>query len=80
MPELPAATRQRLLGRGLSERDVDFLLSIDSGREVDFDGKLGPGVVSYFDAVSAGRSPKQSFNWFVVISLVVIWRLMVDEG
>ena len=65
MPELPAATRQRLLGRGLSERDVDFLMSIDEGREVGSDGQIGSGFVSYFDAVAKDRDPKAAINWCV---------------
>jgi len=64
MPELPEATRSRLLSQGLSERDVDFLISIDGGREVEFDGKLGRGgAVTYFDLVSKDRDAKSAFNW-----------------
>lgn len=63
MPELPDETRARLLAKGLSERDVDFLMSIDSNREVHFDGQLGNGFVSFFDSVSDGRDPKTAFNW-----------------
>jgi len=64
MPELPEATRSRLLRRGLSERDFDFLISVDGGREVGFDGELGRGgAVAYFDLVSVGRDAKSAFNW-----------------
>ena len=65
MPELPEQVRARLLARGLSERDVDFLMSIDAGREVGFDGQLSPGFVSYFDEASRNRNAKTTFNWFV---------------
>ncbi|EJD01369.1 glutamyl-tRNA amidotransferase [Fomitiporia mediterranea MF3/22] len=63
MPELPEQTRARLLSRGLSERDVNFLMSIDEGREVGFDGRIGSGLVSYFDAVAKKRDPKAAMNW-----------------
>lgn len=64
MPELPDATRSRLLSRGLSERDVEFLISVDGGREVGFDGELGRGgAVAFFDQVSKGRDAKSAFNW-----------------
>ena len=63
MPELPTATRARLLDQGLSERDVDVLMDVDSGREVGFDGELGRGAVAYFDQVSRGRDPKAAVNW-----------------
>ncbi|KAI9000741.1 Glutamyl-tRNA-Gln amidotransferase B subunit [Trametes punicea] len=63
MPELPHATRARLLGQGLSERDVEVLMDVDSGREVGYDGELGRGAVAYFDEVSRGRDPKAVVNW-----------------
>ncbi|KAI0080877.1 Glutamyl-tRNA amidotransferase B subunit [Panus rudis PR-1116 ss-1] len=63
MPDLPHETRARLLSRGLSERDVDVLMSIDMGREVGYDGVLGHGAVHYFDSVSHGRDPKVVANW-----------------
>ena len=65
MPELPEATRARLLGMGLSRRDADVLMDVDSGREVGFDGQLGPGPVAYYDKVSHGRDPKVVVNWCV---------------
>ncbi|EIN10973.1 Glutamyl-tRNA amidotransferase B subunit [Punctularia strigosozonata HHB-11173 SS5] len=46
MPELPEATRARLLARGLSDRDVQVLMAVDAGREVGFDGKLGQGAIA----------------------------------
>lgn len=63
MPELPEATRQRLLDMDLTRRDADVLMDVDSGREVRFDGQLGPGPVDYFDEVSRGRDPKVVVNW-----------------
>ena len=65
MPELPDATQARLLSQGLSQRDVDVLMDVDSGREVGFDGELGRGAVAYFDEVSRGRDPKAVVNWLV---------------
>ena len=66
MPELPDATRIRLLRHGLSERDVDVLMSVDSGREVGFDGEPGTGgAVAYFDTLSKVRDPKVVVNWLV---------------
>ena len=66
MPELPDATRSRLLRQGLSERDADVLMSIDSGREVGFDGEPGDGgAVAYFDTLSKVRDPKVVVNWLV---------------
>ena len=66
MPELPDATRSRLLRQGLSERDADVLMSIDSGREVGFDGEPGDGgAVAYFDTLSKDRDPKVAVNWLV---------------
>ncbi|KAI0375939.1 Glutamyl-tRNA-Gln amidotransferase B subunit [Pilatotrama ljubarskyi] len=63
MPELPDATRTRLLDQGLSQRDVEVLMDVDSGREVGYDGELGRGAVAYFDQVSQGRDPKAVVNW-----------------
>ncbi|OAX34793.1 Glutamyl-tRNA amidotransferase B subunit [Rhizopogon vinicolor AM-OR11-026] len=63
MPELPDATRARLLNLGLSERDADVLMTVDSGREVGFDGELGNGAVAYFDALAQHRDPKLVVNW-----------------
>lgn len=66
MPELPEATRLRLVARGLSERDTEVLMSIDSGREVGLDGEPGSGgALSYFDDLSKGRDPKVVVNWSV---------------
>ena len=65
MPELPDATRARLLNQGLSQRDVEVLMDVDSGREVRFDGELGHGAVAYFDEVSRGRDAKAVVNWYM---------------
>ncbi|KAI0774548.1 Glutamyl-tRNA amidotransferase B subunit [Fomes fomentarius] len=63
MPQLPDATRARLLETGLSQRDVEVLMDVDSGREVGLDGQLGHGAVAYFDEVARGRDPKVVVNW-----------------
>ncbi|TFK43869.1 Glutamyl-tRNA amidotransferase subunit B, mitochondrial [Crucibulum laeve] len=80
LPELPWHTRTRLKSTyGISERDVEVLLSVDSGREVQFDGDEGDGgrgAVAYFDRLVAGngqinedgkkkkgRDPKVAVNW-----------------
>ncbi|KZT05563.1 Glutamyl-tRNA amidotransferase B subunit [Laetiporus sulphureus 93-53] len=63
MPELPDATRARLQDIGLSRRDTDVLMDVDSGREVGLDGELGKGAVAYFDQVAQGRDPKVVVNW-----------------
>lgn len=65
LPELPKHTRQRLLAIGLSERDVDVLMTIDAGKEIGYDGELSQGAVAYFDLVSKGRNPKTVMNWCV---------------
>jgi len=68
MPELPDATRRRLLAQDLSAQDTDVLMTADAGREVGIDGVSGQGgVVAYFDAVSEGRDPKTVVNWIVQV-------------
>ena len=67
MPELPDATRARLRQQySLTSRDIDVLMTIDSGREVGYDGKVGGGAVAYFDQLCAGqrRDPKIVVNWY----------------
>ena len=71
MPELPNETRDRLLKRGLSDRDVDFIMSLDTGRDIGFDGQSGEGLVSYFDKVSEGRNVKLAFNWSVALTFLL---------
>lgn len=79
MPELPEAMRQRLRSQGLSERDTDVLMSVDSGREVGFDGEPGNGgAVAYFDSLSRGRDPKVVVNWSVCCQ-IMHWRLRSDH-
>ncbi|KAI0732845.1 Glutamyl-tRNA amidotransferase B subunit [Fomitopsis betulina] len=63
MPELPDTTRARLFALGLSRRDADVLMDVDSKREVNFDGELAPGPIAYFDQISQGRDPKVVVNW-----------------
>jgi aspartyl-tRNA(Asn)/glutamyl-tRNA(Gln) amidotransferase subunit B len=65
MPELPGAMRSRLCSQGLSKRDAEVLMSVDSGREVEFDGERGSGgAVAYFESLSEGRDPKIVVNWW----------------
>ncbi|KAH8118408.1 glutamyl-tRNA amidotransferase [Phellopilus nigrolimitatus] len=63
VPELPEETRARLIAKRLSTRDVNFLMSIDAGREVGFDGRLGQGFVSFFEDVAEDKDPKVAINW-----------------
>jgi aspartyl-tRNA(Asn)/glutamyl-tRNA(Gln) amidotransferase subunit B len=68
MPELPDATRERLLAQGLSAQDTNVLTTADAGSEVGMDGTFGRGgVVAYFDAVSEGRDPKIVVNWILQV-------------
>lgn len=58
---------------GLSNRDADVLLNIDSGRDVRYDGEDPgeSGAVKYFDQLVEGvggvarqrRDPKVVVNW-----------------
>lgn len=65
MPPSPSATRTRLLGLGLSERDADVLMSIDAGKNIPFDGEPSTtGAVAYFDRVAERRDPKLVANWY----------------
>ncbi|TFY69182.1 hypothetical protein EVG20_g3256 [Dentipellis fragilis] len=63
MPELPHQIRARLQRQGLSQRDTDVLMAVDSGREVGYDGELGQGATAYFDALARDRDPKEVVNW-----------------
>lgn len=69
MPELPQEISARLGKLGLTPRDIEVLMTVDSGREVGYDGVVGQGAVGYFDAISQGRDPKVVVNWYVVPSL-----------
>ncbi|KAJ6557310.1 Glutamyl-tRNA amidotransferase subunit B, mitochondrial [Mycena vulgaris] len=58
MPELPWATRSRLLETyQLSEQDADTLLNLDSGRE-----HLDGGAIAYFDRLCKDRNPRVVYN------------------
>ncbi|KAH7887387.1 GatB/GatE catalytic domain-containing protein [Phlebopus sp. FC_14] len=65
MPELPDATRTRLLSMGLTEQDVEVLMAVDAGREVGFDGEIGRGAVGYFTTLAQGRDSKVTVNWMI---------------
>jgi aspartyl-tRNA(Asn)/glutamyl-tRNA(Gln) amidotransferase subunit B len=70
MPELPPTTRARLSSQGLSDRDVDVIMSVDAGDQVPFDGELKTnGAVVFFDKVAQGRDPKMVANWYETLSL-----------
>ncbi|KAF8732591.1 hypothetical protein AX14_004192 [Amanita brunnescens Koide BX004] len=79
LPELPHEARQRLQQQyGLSDRDIEVLLTIDSEREVLFDGEDtknqgGPeaGAVAYFDNLcTQQRDPKVVINWSVIMEQI----------
>jgi aspartyl-tRNA(Asn)/glutamyl-tRNA(Gln) amidotransferase subunit B len=79
LPELPAVTRARLQAQyGLNERDVDVLLSLESGRDIPYDEELEDDhsrAIAYFERICAGegkeagsaerspRDPKVVINW-----------------
>ncbi|KAI5123397.1 hypothetical protein M0805_006105 [Coniferiporia weirii] len=63
MPDLPEESRTRLLAKGLTPRDADFLMSLDAGREVGFDGQQIPGFASFYENVAKDRDPKIAINW-----------------
>ena len=65
IPPLPGSTKARLLALGLSERDVDVLMTIDAAVDVGYDGEARRGAVAYLDEVSVGRNPKVVVNWYV---------------
>ena len=73
MPELPSATRSRLAAQyNLAARDIDVLMSVDSGREVHADGELGVGAVPYFEKVASERDPKAAVNWYASLEIGVL--------
>jgi len=63
MPESPHEIRLRLLERGLSDRDVDILVIVDSHRDVGIDGDPGQGIIAYFDALAGIHDAKVVVNW-----------------
>ncbi|KAF8592765.1 Glutamyl-tRNA amidotransferase B subunit [Ramaria rubella] len=66
LSELPAVVRRRLKEQyGLLQQDIDVLLSIDSGKDVPYDGQVGHSVVRYFETAAQGRDPKAVINWIV---------------
>ena len=80
MPELPEVTAQRLQEAGLNSRDANFLVDLDAGRMVGYDGNVGAGAVSFFDSVSQGLDSKVAFNWCVSGSIFELVALMYDES
>ncbi|KAI9513292.1 Glutamyl-tRNA amidotransferase B subunit [Russula earlei] len=65
MPALADEIRERLTLHGLTQQDTDVLMAVDSGNEVDFDGRLNHVAVTYFEEVSKGRNPKTVVNWII---------------
>ncbi|KAI0005114.1 Glutamyl-tRNA amidotransferase B subunit [Russula compacta] len=65
MPPLANEIRERLGLYGLGQQDIDVLMAVDSGNEVGLDGCLNRGAVTYFEAVSKGRSSKIVVNWII---------------
>jgi len=65
MPALANEIRERLERHGLSQKDIDVLMTVDSGNEVGFDGQLNHGAVTYFEALTNGRSSKVVVNWII---------------
>ncbi|KAI0032932.1 Glutamyl-tRNA amidotransferase B subunit [Vararia minispora EC-137] len=76
MPELPAKTRIRLIKCGLSDRDVDVLMIVDSQKEVGFDGKTGGGIIAYFDELTKENDAKIVVNWDLTLSLRLTHELL----
>ena len=69
LPELPWETRKRLKDSyGLSDRDIEVLLNVDSACDVQHDGGPAKTAVAYFDGLCAEhgakvRDPKVVVNW-----------------
>jgi aspartyl-tRNA(Asn)/glutamyl-tRNA(Gln) amidotransferase subunit B len=66
LPALPREVREKLLTTyGLSSRDVDILMSIDSGKDIALDGEASrEGAVGYFEELCRpGRDSRVVSNW-----------------
>jgi aspartyl-tRNA(Asn)/glutamyl-tRNA(Gln) amidotransferase subunit B len=65
MPELPSALHTRLQSQyGISARDAEVLMFIESGSDVGYDGEAEKGsAVNYFEQVADGGDPKVAANW-----------------
>ena len=65
MPELPSALHARLQSQyGISARDAEVLMSVESGSDVGYDGEVAKGsAVRYFEQVADGRDAKVAVNW-----------------
>lgn len=76
MPELPHALRSRLQSQyGISAREADIVMSIQSGADVGFDGEPPKGgVVDYFEQVARASDPKEAINWHVS-PVLTLWCL-----
>jgi aspartyl-tRNA(Asn)/glutamyl-tRNA(Gln) amidotransferase subunit B len=73
LPELPWQTHERLKrAYGLSDKNIEILLKIESVKDVPYDGRgadVKGSIVSYFDALCQrnNRDPSVVFNWFVLL-------------
>ncbi|KAF9509879.1 hypothetical protein BS47DRAFT_1300924 [Hydnum rufescens UP504] len=67
MPELPSALYARLQSQyGISARDTEVLMSIESGSDMGYDGEAEKGsAVNYFEQVADGGDPKVAANWII---------------
>ena len=64
LPELPNVSRKRLGDQyRLHQQDIDVLLSVESGKDVPYDGEVGYSAVRYFETTARGRDPKTVVNW-----------------
>ncbi len=82
MPELPHALRSRLQSQyGISARDADILMSIQSGSDVGFDGEPPKGgAVGYFEEVAKASDPKEAINWRVLRAMTICYLLTPLTG
>lgn len=72
MPELPNALASRLRTQyGISEHDVNTLMSVDASMDIALDGERPAGsLVHYFERITAeGVDGKTAINWYVVATL-----------
>lgn len=75
MPELPDTLASRLRSQyGISDHDVNTLLSVDAFMDIALDGERPAGsLVDYFERITAeGIDGKTAINWYVLVPLT--WR------
>lgn len=67
MPELPTALAERLKSQyGVSEHDVNTIMSVDAFIDIKLDGEHQTGsITNYFERVVAeGVDAKTAINWY----------------